>query len=242
MAWNHAGPISQWYDEFELWSDFPPGHPALRNDNGSEEIVLAEHFDYADGALPEQWWSEGDNAPIRNGRLYVNTDTGRFRRSTIWLNRVFSGDLRVEYDVCVLNSADSANNMNFFFLYSDPAGAPLLQSKRTRADGDYPRYHDLDGYIFTNVASGDEAPARFRFRDCPGFHLLAESHEYENRRRTVYHVAMEKRGNRFTWSVDGHVVLETTEDKFNSPHERGMMGFRTWHTELWWDNFVVTRL
>lgn len=30
MEWNAQGPVSQWYDDFELWSGFPPGHPALR--------------------------------------------------------------------------------------------------------------------------------------------------------------------------------------------------------------------
>jgi hypothetical protein len=29
MEWNKDGPICQWYDDFELWSSFPPGHPAL---------------------------------------------------------------------------------------------------------------------------------------------------------------------------------------------------------------------
>jgi hypothetical protein len=29
MEWNARGPISHWYDDFELWSSFPPGHPAL---------------------------------------------------------------------------------------------------------------------------------------------------------------------------------------------------------------------
>ena len=31
MEWNAQGPVSQWYDDFELWSSFPPGHPALRS-------------------------------------------------------------------------------------------------------------------------------------------------------------------------------------------------------------------
>lgn len=30
MEWNAKGPVSQWYDDFELWSSFPPGHPATR--------------------------------------------------------------------------------------------------------------------------------------------------------------------------------------------------------------------
>ncbi len=241
MDWNRQGPVSQWYDDFELWSSFPPGHPALRENGASEEVILREYFEYPDGALPAGWWSEGDGAEIRDGRLYVNADTGRFRQSTAWLDRVFSGDLRVEYDVCVLASADRANNMNFFFLYSDPSGRPLYESWQARAAGAYRAYHDLSGYIFTHVADGNEAPARFRFRDCPGFQLVTESRQYESRSRKVYRVVIEKRGNRCTYSLDGQVVLDAVDDSFNPLHNRGLLGFRTWHTELWWDNLIVTR-
>jgi len=37
MDWNRKGPVSQWYDDFELWSGFPPGHPALRRSDSAEE-------------------------------------------------------------------------------------------------------------------------------------------------------------------------------------------------------------
>lgn len=242
MAWNRKGPISQWYDDLELWSGFPPGHRALRETDSTEAVIFEEHFEHPDGPLPRGWWSEGDVAEIRNGRLYVNANTGRFRQSTIWLDSAFSGDLRVEYDVCVLASADHANNMNFFFLYSDPSGAPLNGSRQTREAGSYSGYHGLNGYIFTNVAGGDAMPARFRFRDCPGFNLVAENRAYESKQRTVYHVAIEKRGNRFTYGIDGNIVLDAVDDRFNPPHDRGLMGFRTWHTELWWDNFIVATL
>jgi hypothetical protein len=242
MDWNRAGPVSQWYDDFELWSGFPPGHPALRDRDPSEEVVLKEHFDYPDGPLPQGWWSEGDVACIRNGRLYVNADTGQFRQSTVWVDRVFSGNLRVEYDACVLASTDAANNMNFFFLYSDSSDKPLFASRQARSDGRYTKYHSLNGYIFTNVANGSGTPARFRLRDCPGFNLLSESHKYENRQRTIYHISVEKRGNHLKYGVNNIVVLDFTDNQFNALHDKGLMGFRTWHTELWWDNFVVTRL
>lgn len=241
MNWNRTGPVSQWYDDFELWSGFPPGHPALRDNGSSEEVIFKENFDYPDGPLPQEWWSEGDIAGIQDDRLYVNADTGQFRRSTVWVDQVFSGDLRVEYDACVLASTDIANNMNFFFLYSDTSDKPLYESRRTRSDGNYPKYHSLNGYIFTNVANGSETPARFRFRDCPGFNLVSESLQYENKQRTIYHITIEKRGNHFKYSINNTVVLDATDDQFNSLHDKGLMGFRTWHTELWWDNFIVTR-
>ncbi len=158
------------------------------------------------------------------------------------MNRTFSGDLRVEYDACVLGSADVANNINFFFLYSYPSGVPLSESRQSREDGRYAKYHGLNGYIFTNVANGNGMPARFRFRDCPGFNLLTESHEYENRRHTVYHITIEKRGNHLTYDVDGRIVLNANDEQFGAVHDFGLIGFRTWHTELWWDNLVVTQL
>ena len=242
MNWNRRGSVSQWYDDFELWSGFPPGHPALKDKDSSEEVIFKEHFDYPDGHLPQGWWSEGDIASIKGGRLYVDADTGQFKRSTVWLNQEFCGDMRVEYDSCVLASTDIANNMNFFFLYSDTTGKPLYDSRNTRLDGNYPKYHNLNGYIFTNVANGSEIPARFRFRDCPDFNLVSESFQYENKQRKVYHVTVEKRGNHFKYSINNNLVLDVVDDQFNPVHEKGLMGFRTWHTELWWDNFVVTKL
>lgn len=242
MDWNQGGPVSQWYDDFELWSGFPPNHPALTANSPSEKVVFTEHFDYPDGPLPNGWWTEGDSAGIHNGRLYVNADTGQFKRSTVWLDQTFSGDLRVEYDACVLASKDTANNMNFFFLYSDPTSQSLYESRKTRSDGDYSKYHKCNGYIFTNVANGTESPARFRFHDCPNFNMVSESFQYENVQRTIYHITIEKRQNQFRYSIDNNVVFDTRDNQFNPLHNKGQMGFRTWHTELWWDNLTITQL
>jgi hypothetical protein len=129
-------------------------------------------------AYMKQHATEGRVYFAVDGRLYVNADTGQFRQSTVWLDRVFSGNLRVEYDACVLASTDAANNMNFFFLYSGASDKPLYASRQARSDGRYPKYHGLNGYIFTNVANGSGSPARFRFRDCPGFNLPSEGRKY----------------------------------------------------------------
>jgi hypothetical protein len=61
------------------------------------------------------------------------------------------------------------------------------------------------------------------------------------KRGKVYHIAFEKRGNHFTYTAHGHILLDVVDDRFNPPHGKGLMGFRTWHTQLWWDNFVVMR-
>ena len=127
-------------------------------------------------------------------------------------------------------------------MFSDTSGETLKNSRQKRMDGSYRKYHDMNGYIFTNVANGSESPARFRFRDCPGFNLVSENNKYENMQRTIYHISIEKLGARIKYSVDNNVVLDVVDNKFNSLHNRGLIGFRTWHTELWWDNLIVTRI
>jgi len=44
------------------------------------------------------------------------------------------------------------------------------------------------------------------------------------------------------YSINGNTVLDATDNRFNPLHEPGLIGFRTWHTELWWDDVVITRL
>jgi hypothetical protein len=55
-------------------------------------------------------------------------------------------------------------------------------------------------------------------------------------------IAIEKRGRHITYTVDGQPILEAAEDALLDDHPKGLLGFRTWHTELWWDNLVVTQL
>ena len=37
-------------------------------------------------------------------------------------------------------------------------------------------------------------------------------------------------------------LMDKTDDEGNPAHEKGLFGFRTWHTALWWDNLVITQL
>lgn len=205
-----------------------------------KEVLLSETFDYPDTVLPPQWWSEGVQAKILNGRLFVDADTIEPRVSTVWLDKTFSGDLQIEFDVYVVSSKEIANNLNFFLLYSDPAGKNLRDSRNDRMDGTYSHYHKLNGYIFTNLANGNEEKSRFRFRYNPGFELLEEKFAYECRRETLYHIRIIKKGNHFEyWANDQLVISKDVDD--DTVHNQGIIGFRTYRTALWWDNLTITR-
>ena len=214
-----------------------------------EKVIFQESFDsYADSSnLPAGWWREGSKAVrIEKGRLRADANLDNngedYGTSTIWLDRNFGGCLRVEFDACILASDGDKNNINFFLLFSDPAGRPLQQTRDERADGQYGKYHTLNGYVITFLANGEPDKARFRMRDDPGFNLLQEEFAYECKQNKTYHIAIEKRGNRITYAVDGIVYLDKVDDAANGEHKSGIIGFRTWHTDLWWDNLKVTRL
>ncbi|OGV73326.1 MAG: hypothetical protein A3K19_14335 [Lentisphaerae bacterium RIFOXYB12_FULL_65_16] len=205
--------------------------------------------DFAKGM--DNWWVEGGRKVwIEDGRLHVDADPPKGEPGqvcTVWCRHEFSGDLRLEVDCHVLASHADANNINFFLLYADPAGQPLWETRDTRADGAYPKYHDLDGYIFTflndaRAEGGRDAEgatqARFRIRRCPGFKLLSETFAGHCQRETTYHACITRIGQTLTIAVDGKVCLEARDEQ---PLERGLIGLRTFQTRLWWDNVRVSR-
>ena len=202
---------------------------------------------------PEDWWVEGgERVWIESGHLRVKADPSGERDPgcvcTVWHQKPFKGDLRVEFDAHVVASSVDANNINFFLLYSDPAGTPLFDTRTDRADAAYPHYHKLNGYIFTflNDAGGEGGPtpdgstkARFRMRRCPGFQLVDEAFDYHCRKGVTYHVTITKQDGQLTYAVDGKVFLNWNDD---DPLSEGHIGLRTFRTDLWWDNIQVEQL
>jgi hypothetical protein len=72
--------------------------------------------------------------------------------------------------------------------------------------------------------------------------LLEEKFGFECIRGETYRISIIKQGNRLQYWVDGKKLMDKVDNEYNPPHQKGLFGFRTWHTSLWWDNFVVTQL
>ena len=211
-------------------------------------VQLSE--DFSNGM--DNWWVEGgERVWVQDGRLHVKADPpqpGDGYVCTVWCRTPVHGDVRVEFDAHVLHSHIEANNVNFFLLYSDPAGRPLVETRDGRASGGYKLYHELNGYIFTflkdfknegGLRPDGSAKARIRARRCPGFSLLSECFDYHCERGRTYHVTIEKTGGELSYSVDGEVTLRAVDP---DPLHEGLIGLRTYRTYLWWDNIRVTTL
>jgi len=207
--------------------------------------VYQQDFDNKEVFDSDFWYEGTSKVGINEEEGYLYTDCNMdgngetFTTSTIWLNKVFEGDIRFEFDAHVLKSEGDKNNMNFFLFYSNPGEKSLPETQPDRNSGNYSYYHSLNGYIFTYIANGQTIPARIRLRDNPGFHLLAETYAYEAQQNKTYHIRIEKIGSKLSFSVDGKTYLAATDTNEVSEHQKGYIGFRTWKTELWWDNLVV---
>jgi hypothetical protein len=214
------------------------------------KVLFSEDFSKGMG----NWWIEGGvKTWVEDGRLHMNAEPGGERRDqrqgyvcTAWCRQEFSGDVKVELDAHVRRSDLDVNNINLFLHFSDPSGKPLYETRESRADAAYNKYHGLNGNIITylkdtsqEAVDGKLDRARVRIRHCPGFELLKETYTYHCRQGRTYRVELLKRGGRLTIAVDGNELL-TAEDP--EPLDGGLLGLRTYRTYLWWDNIRVTQL
>lgn len=184
------------------------------------------------------WWSEGgERVWTEHGRLNMAADAPQKPGggvATAWCRHPLPADFELEFEAHVTASTTAANNINLFFSYSDPSGQLLEETRATRASAAYHLYHRLNGYIVTFL--NEAGKARIRLRRNPGFVLLAERHEGECRVGVTYRLSVRKRGGEIVFAVDGRELGRASDP---NPWGAGLLGLRTFRTELWWDNVRV---
>lgn len=216
-------------------------------------LMMAETFDHlpADSVLPPGWWCEGSSEfGVKNGQLWQNANPeagASIINSVIWIDKIFEGDIRFEADVQVISAKGNVNDVVIFFMFSDPNGKSIDETRSERVSARQNLYTDtMNGYVFFFWGKdGVTTPANIRFRDCPGGHLLLETNAYEIETGKTYRLAIEKVGSILRLFVDGQKCAEHdagTDDRSHPIHDSGLIGLKTWQTELLWDNIQVTQI
>ena len=235
------------YDDVEVWSDFPAGHPKRESD---KDILVIEAFDSGppERELPATWWFEGAGsgatARIKRGRLHVDADNRKGQAGTAWLDLPLAGNLEVEFDVRVESAIEESNNVNFFLFFRDPDGVPLRETRDERASGSYRLFtrDRLVGLVMTHVANGTPVNARTRLREVPPFEPpLAEFFGTDLTAGETYHIRIQVVDGHIRYFKNGRLLLEGEIKDFDHSIP-GHLGFRTWQTELSWDNLIVRRI
>ncbi len=235
------------YDDVEVWTDFPSDHPIRSSD---QDILAIETFDSGppDCPLPDNVWFEGAGsgalARIERGRLRVDADNAKGQAGTIWLDRQLAGNLEVEFDVIVHDAVDASNNVNFFLYFRDPDGPQLRITREERASGSYRLFtrDRLEGLVMTHVANGTPENARTRLREVPPFDPpLAEYYGTELKAGEFYHFRIRVVDGHIQYFKNGILLVEGAIRNFNH-NKPGYLGFRTWQTDLSWDNLIVRQV
>ena len=211
----------------------------------SRQWIIDE--DFSQGM--DDWWVEGgEEVRVEDGRLVIRADnptTTRTKACTVWCKTPHPGEFVLELDAHVLASSIQANNINLFLAFSDPSGTPLYQTREDRSAGEYGKYHQLSGNIITflNDPKGEAPPnadgtpkARVRIRRCPGFELLSQEYSGRCQIGETYHIKVTRSGGWIVFEVNGK-EMHRAEDR--TPLEAGLLGLRTFRTELWFDNIKL---
>ena len=194
---------------------------------GSFELMTDLIYEEDFSSAPKKWKSEGRGSIwTEEGRLQMDA-TGV--EMTAWCPFEMAGDLLITFQAFIMDPPD-ANNINFFFMATGADGADI---SKMDLSGAYKEYHDLPNYIMT-FTSGYT-----RLRRNPGFNLVSENQQVKALSRIQYELAVLLQGDQIRCFIND-IPVHSFRDE--SRHRKGRVGFRTWHTRLWWDNLKVYRV
>ena len=197
-----------------------------------EETLIYEH-NFKNGM--DAWITEGTaEVTIVNGNLQVNSSDSVLPGSTVWHNKVYPGNIKINYSACLLPPLN-CSNINIFFNFED---RDAINEERVRT-ANYGIYHEYKTNILTYLNEGD-GTTRIRLRKCPGFKLLEEVRlDGEIPLNDVQQLEIILLDGLILFKANGTALLKYFDPE---PYTGGMIGFRTWKTKLWWNDFKVSKI
>jgi hypothetical protein len=199
-------------------------------------LIYENHFDVDNG----DFIKEGNgNCEIKDGKIYMDVSLPAKGGQTVWLNKIFEGNLYISYEAMVVEPLQACN-VNLFFMGTTLDGDNVINGNYT---GRYEEYHErAKTYIFTLTGdniNGNGLKGHTRVRKDPGFFLLSENLSLSSQMNTKYFIEITKIDGEIECKVNGEIVHKVIDDE---PYNKGSIGFRTWNTKLWFDNFKVYSL
>lgn len=189
------------------------------------QVNLLHEEDFSGPA--DRWRYDGRGRVwIENERMQMDA-TGV--ESTAWFTEELTTPLVVTYEAQILDPVES-KNINLIFLASGPDGGDVLRLPFT---GSYPEYHEIPNYIWTVTAG------HTRLRRNPGFQMVSEDTENLPEAHRTYKLTLVAEDGTIRCFIDGKPIHSYRDAQ---PHTNGKLGFRTFHTRLWWDNLKIYRL
>ena len=191
-------------------------------ENASQWIAEFEH--QADSRLS-----------VSNGTLDVQSSAG----ATIWFKNILSGNLRITYQVTVVDSGgvqDRVSDLNAFWMARDTAGKTPFGR-----NGKFSSYDDLQLY-YAGIGGNNNTTSRFRKYFASGGKPIVK--EYLDKEHLLngnkqYSISIEVLDGRTSLRVDNVLYFDFTD---NQPLTSGYFGFRTTRSHQRFEHFRVYKL
>jgi len=184
----------------------------------------------------------GGSSQIVDGKLEINDKEG----CTIWFNEMMSGDIRIEYDIVMIDEDgpnDRVSDLNCFWKAIDPNSPEDILANSPSRTGKFANYHGFRLY-YVGYGARDNATTRFRRYPGDGTRPLLPEHDlsdsiYMNIANVERHVEIICQGNRTIYKVDDLTVFDFADE---DPFIEGWFGLRTVANHMTVDNFRVYTL
>lgn len=181
--------------------------------------------DFSKPLDPRQWAVEaapGESAAVytQNDKLVLDTKHG----VTVWLNRLFKNNIRIEYDRKVVMAGgvnDRLSDLNNFWMAKDPRNKNLF----TRT-GVLESYDSLQLY-YAGMGGNSNRTTRFRKYEGNGERKLLQEYadaDHLLQPNKTYHIAIVVKNGVTTYWVDGQCFFSYNDP---SPLQEGYFGFRS---------------
>lgn len=165
---------------------------------------------------------------------------------TIWLKKQLSGNLKIEYDVTVVDAEgpfDRVSDNNCFWMAKDPGNPDNFFKNSSKRAGKFSNYNTLKLY-YVGYGGHDNTKTRFRRYDGNFERPLFPEHDLSDKKFLItankkMHVEIIVNNNLTSYSRDGEIIFKMDDPK---PYNDGYFGFRTVNNHMLIENFIVKTL
>jgi hypothetical protein len=165
---------------------------------------------------------------------------------TIWLKKKLHGNIKIEYDVTVIDkggSRDRVSDNNCFWMATDPSSPNDFFKNSANRTGKFYDYNKLELYYVGN-GGHDNSKTRFRRYDGNFERPLLPEHDLSDKKFLIIankkiHVEIIVNNNVISYSLNGDLVFLIDDPK---PYTEGHFGFRTVNNHMIIQNFRVKKI
>ena len=229
----------------------------LTTSNGMSQGEVLFKDDFRDpSTINHNYIIEGGKVSIGDGRLRIqaNPAAGETypKEAGIWINKIFDGDLSIEFEVNSLSAHRNATDLQLFLFFNAADGSPIerlftpnkslsmkvLKEQKGLIAIDFANTAERDGKVLTGTLIN--SPSCLLMYACPSGSLISKTFTSEYYVGKTYKIKVEYLDQSLLYYIDGILAVQCKDP--DGDKRSGAIGFRTYLNDLTIENLVIRKL